>query len=111
MNFFETLFAEDIVLDEAAFNTAVNEFEDLSRRLQALRNEVEDMVNKLKEGFNTPAGAIFIQSCESNLFSPLDDQKLVLDHISSTLSECRAKYQTVFDEYSNVQAAISKVSP
>lgn len=104
------IFAQDIVLDEEAFNTAVTEFAELSGKLQKLRNDIEDMLNTLKDGFDTPAGRKFLNACESNLFMPLDDQKLVLDHISSTLASSRQAYQSVFREYESLQAAINQVN-
>ncbi len=109
MKVVDTLFSDDIVLDEEAFNTAISEFSDLSAKLQRLREEIEDMLNTLKSGFDTPAGAKFINACESNLFKPLDAQKLVIEHISSTLAESKQAYESVFREYEALQAAINNV--
>lgn len=110
MNAVDVVFGKDIVLDEAAFQTAIEEFAALSDQLQQLRNEVEDMLNALKAGFDTPAGRKFINSCEQNLYKPLDDQKLVLDHISTTLLESKQKYDSVFREYEALQAVINQVN-
>lgn len=101
-------FNKDIILDEEAFNTAVREFSELSAQLRQLRNEIEETIEGLKKGFNTPAGAKFISSCEKNLFTPLDKQKAVIDHISGTLTECREQYRSVFREYDELVSLINK---
>ena len=106
MSFVETIFNQDIILDEDAFNAAVEDFADLSNQVEGLRANVVEMLDTLKEGFNTPAGVKFINSCEKNLLKPLDDQKLVLDHVSSTLQESRRKYSSVFQEYASLQTSI-----
>ncbi len=105
-----SIFNEDIVLDEEAFNKAAADFTALGGQLQKLRSDIEDMLNVLKTGFNTPAGVKFINSCEANLFAPLDDQKLVIDHISKTLEESKQAYESVFREYESLQAAINQVN-
>ena len=109
MNVVDTLFNDDIVLDEEAFTKAVTDFSALSKQLQNLRNDIEEMLNILKAGFDTPAGRKFLNACEVNLFAPLDAQKLVLDHISSTLQESKQAYESVFREYEALQAAINQV--
>ena len=110
MSIADVVFGEDIVLDEAAFNTAISDFAALGEQLQQLRIDIEDMQNILKAGFDTPAGAKFISSCEKNLFQPLDAQKLVLDHISKSLLESKQAYESVFREYEALQAAINQVN-
>lgn len=110
MRLLDTVFSEDIVLDEEAFATAVADFSDLSQKLQNLRAEVEEMINDLKQGFNTPAGRKFIDSCEKNLFRPLDAQKIVIEHISETLNESKSAYESVFREYEALQNMINSVN-
>ncbi len=102
-------FNQDIVLDDQAFATAAADFEALSGRLEQLRRDVEEMINTLKTGYDTPAGRKFIASCERNLFAPLDDQKLVLDHISATLRDSRQAYDSVFREYNSLQSHIQSI--
>ena len=106
-NIVETVFDKDIVLDEAAFERAVEDFASLSVQLQNLRSKVEEMLNILREGFDTPAGRQFIASCERNLFEPLDDQKLVIEHISQTLQQSKQTYASVFEEYESLQNVIN----
>lgn len=99
--------AKNIVLDEEAFNRAVNEFANLAQKIQALRKEIEDMLNILKSGFDTPAGHKFIQSCQSNLLEPIDKQQKAVEHISDTLLKCRTEYASVFGEYSDLVQLIN----
>ncbi len=106
----DTLFSNDIIIDEDAFNTAISEFSELSEKLQRLRNDIEDMLNNLQAGFDTPAGAKFIKACRDNLYIPLDAQKLVLKHISTTLQESKQAYESVFREYENLQSTINKIN-
>ena len=101
---------EDIVLDEAAFDTAISDFDGLIRQLSSLRLEIEDMLDTLQKGFDTPAGVKFMKACYENLFKPLDAQKEVLNHIKETLSESRQKYETVFREYESLQMTIRQVN-
>lgn len=110
MSVLDTVFGEDIVLDEEAFDTAIADFSTLSGKLQNLRTEIEEMISTLRVGFDTPAGAKFINSCEKNLFQPLDAQKVVLEHISSTLRESKQAYESVFREYEELQATINKAN-
>ena len=109
MNVDGYVFSDDIVLDEEAFSVAISEFAELSNKLQSLRTEIEEMLNVLKAGFDTPAGVKFINACEANLFAPLDDQKKVLEHISSTLKEAKQEYESVFREYEALQTTINQV--
>ena len=104
-----SLFNKDIVLDEAAFEQAAKDFDALGIRLQNLRNDIEEMMDILKEGFNTPAGVKFINACEKNLYTPMDAQKLVLEHIATTLKDSRTAYASVFREYESLQNTINQV--
>ena len=108
MSVLDTGFGEDIVLDEEAFDNAISDFSTLSGKLQNLRTEIEEMISTLRVGFDTPAGAKFINSCEKNLFQPLDAQKVVLEHVSATLRESKQAYETVFREYEELQSTINK---
>lgn len=105
-----SVFGEDIVLDEEAFETAIQDFAALSTKLLKLRGDLTDMMDGLREGFNTPAGVKFINACETNLFQPLDDQKLVIDHIASTLQQSKQAYESVFQAYEDLQEAINQVN-
>ncbi len=99
-------FKKDIILDDQAFDDAVREFNDLKEHLAKLRKDLEEMIEILEDGFNTPAGAKFINSVEANLFVPLDDQGKVINHIADSLNQAKTKYQSVFEEYEKLQKAI-----
>ena len=103
----DTAFGMDILLDESAFQKATADFAALGTRLQNLRTKIEEMLNTLKEGFDTPAGTKFINSCKNNLLSPLNDQKLVLDHIAENLAIAKQSYVAVFTEYQQLNASIN----
>lgn len=106
MNFIEAVFNRDIVLDEEAFEQAMADFEDLSGKLQSLRDEIDRTLETLQTGFDTPAGRKFVTSCRNNLIKPLEDQRDVLNHISDTLQRSRQEYSTVFREYESLQTTI-----
>jgi len=107
MGIVDTVFGVDILLDESAFQTAASDFSALSTRLQNLRATIENMLNTLEEGFDTPAGTKFINSCKNNLLAPLNDQKLVITHISENLAIARQSYASVFSEYQQVTTSIN----
>ena len=96
----------DVVLDDAAFEKAIADFSDLAVQLQSLRDDIVDLLDVLKKGFDTPAGRKIIRSCEDNLLQPLDKQKLVIDHISTTLNDVKTAYATVFTEYGTLNTTI-----
>jgi uncharacterized protein YukE len=104
------IFDKDITIDEEAFQKASKDLAALSVRLNALRADIIDLLDTLKSGFDTPAGVKFYNSCEINLLRPIKDQKLVLDHISQTLSMSKSKYQSVFDAYRSLNNSISNYS-
>lgn len=106
-SFYGEAFGKDILIDEEAFIKASNDLILLSGRLQTLRDDIEAMLDTLKKGFDTPAGAKFYNSCRTNLLKPLDDQKLVIDHISQVLKTSKSKYQSVFDSYRSLNNSIS----
>ncbi len=106
MGLISALFSEDIILDEEAFKKASDDFAALSIRLHNLDEEIEDMLLTLQKGFDTPAGKKFVEACRNNLRQPMNDQKLVLEHISQTLAEVRVMYSKVFREYESLNAAI-----
>ena len=100
--FSDAAIKRDILLDEEAFTTAASEFEQLAGKIESLRREIEEMLNGLKTGFDTPAGRKFVQSCESTLLDPLEKQRIVVEHISQNLGTAKSMYQSVFDEYREV---------
>lgn len=103
----DILLGKDIVLDQEAFTQASSKLHDLAEKLQTLRNDVENMLKEIKQGFDTPAGRKFINSCEANLIKPLEDQKVVIDHVADTLNECMDKYKSVFEGYRELNKKIN----
>jgi uncharacterized protein YdcH (DUF465 family) len=99
--------SDNILLDQEEFNKASNDLAQLSGDLAVLRGKVELMLDTLKSGFDTPAGRKFHKSCEANLITPLNKQKLVLDHISEVLRTANTRYQSVFDAYQELNNAIN----
>ena len=110
MGALSALFNEDIVLDEEAFMKAAGELTVLSEQLAKLDEEIEEMLQTLQKGFDTPAGRKFVQSCRTNLRQPMEDQKNVLIHISQTLEDVIQKYSIVFEEYKVLNSAIKSYS-
>lgn len=106
----EMILGKDIVLDQEAFQRASQEFDVLSQDLQTLRSDIEKMLTEIAKGFDSPAGKKFIQSCKDHLLQPLDDQKIVLDHVVANLQMCKNEYQTVFDGYRELNAAIQNMA-
>ncbi len=96
----------DVLLDDSAFSKAISDFAELAVKIQSLRDDVEGLLEMLKKGFDTPAGRKFVNSCENNLLEPLDRQKLVIEHISSTLNDVKGEYSTVFTEYQSLNNTI-----
>lgn len=98
--------SKDIVLDEAAFEKASGEYKDIAVELQNLRNDIEAALDRLKNGFNTPAGAKFISTCQGSLLKPLEQQKKVIEHVSENLETAKDKYSSVFREYESLNTTI-----
>ncbi|MCR5121847.1 MAG: hypothetical protein K6B74_05440 [Ruminococcus sp.] len=98
---------KSIVLDEEAFAKASSDFEDLSQKINSLRKDIESMLDDLQRGFDSPAGRKFMDSCRNNLIKPMEEQKIVVDHISETLRKCTDAYRSVFDEYREVVSFIN----
>ena len=59
----------DVVLDDAAFEKAIADFSDLAVQLQSLRDDIVDLLDVLKKGFDTPAGRKFIRSCDYRIWN------------------------------------------
>ncbi|MBQ1388931.1 MAG: hypothetical protein IIY78_04820 [Clostridia bacterium] len=100
----------NVVIDYDAFNRAIDSFYDLSVRLNQLRSDIDDLLNQLKAGFDTPAGRKFMSSCENNLLTPLERQRSVIEHISNTLKDVETNYNPVFDEYRSLTSTINSYS-
>ena len=103
-----TVFTEDLVLDDDEFELASRRMNDLSQKIRGLRKDLDEMLDLLEDGFNTPAGKKLIKSCKDNLCAPIDAQELVIEHICQTLAQAKNKYETVFSEYTSLKSAIEQ---
>lgn len=103
------MFDQDIIIDQEKFNTAIEDYAALSVRLQKLTTTVNNMLSELESGFNTPAGATFLNACSAHLLTPLEQQQEILKHISDTLMEVRTVYQPVFTKYQELTDAINRM--
>lgn len=99
----------DILLDENAFDTAAGEMATLSKDMKALKTDIDNLLKELKTGFDTPAGEKFLKSCEDGLLKALEDQANVIEHVSENLKTARRSYQSVFEEYKNLNRMISQI--
>ena len=97
----------NILLDEEAFAKASDDLEALSNDLENLSSKIETFLSLLKTGYDTSAGIKFCNVCETNLLKPMNEQRLVLNHISKTLSSAKTQYQSVFDAYRDLNNSIS----
>lgn len=103
-------FVNDVIIDEDAFNSAVREFSNLSFKLHTLRIAIENMLDDLKDGFDTPAGKKFISAYKDILIAPLEDQKRVIEHVSENLKYAKESYSSIFEEYSKLNDTIKNVT-
>ncbi len=97
----------DILIDEENLNTIANECAELANDVRALRKEIEQMLEDLKTGFDTPAGRKFYKSCADGLLTPLEQQAIVMDHIAENMVNVRNMYKPVFDEYREIVSTIN----
>lgn len=100
-------FPNDILLDEEAFINASKQLEQLSKDIKALEENVRKELGNLQQGFQTPAGEKFIESCETHLLKPLSDQTIVIEHVAKNLVTAKNKYETVFKEYKQLNDNIN----
>lgn len=99
----------DILLDENAFNTAAGKMTTLSNDIKKLKEDINNLLTELKTGFDTPAGEKFLKSCEDGLLKALEDQANVIEHVSQNLTTARQSYQSVFEEYRNLNSMIGRI--
>lgn len=104
------MFNEDIILDEEAFDKAVKDFNGLTTRLGDLSDRIDDMLELIATGLDTPAGRKFISSCQENLKKPMKDMKLVLGHIANSLKDAKTSYAVIFTEYDELNKMIDQVN-
>lgn len=103
-------FSRDVIIDDDAFKNAVNEFSQLSGKLENLTNLINNILDELEDGFNTPAGRKFISKYKEVLLKPLKDQRLIIDHVSDNLKSAEQSYSSVFEEYKKLNQTIESVN-
>ena len=99
----------DIVLNDNAFEKAVNDFDELKNRMERLIKSMDTMLEDLSAGFKSTAGDKFISSCRNNLYKPLKDQKAIIEHILQTLRDVKKEYSSVFAEYNELKSLMNSV--
>lgn len=104
------MFDKDIILDQGEFKKAIDDYAALSASLSSLTAKVKGMISSLETGFNTPAGAKFINACAEHLIRPLQQQEEVIKHISQTLTEVDAVYKPVFTKYAELADSINRLT-
>ncbi len=104
-----TDFKKDIVLDDLEFQRAVKRFDDLSNRINTLQEKVSKSLEDLRSGFDTPAGHKFFDVCGTKLLDPMKDQARVIKHVSDNLKDAKNSYQSVFDEFIELNNSIRNI--
>lgn len=99
---------QDILLDSTALATAVTSMSELSGKVQQLKEDLETLYDGLASALQTPAGEAMDLKAKDILVKPIDDLKLIVDHISDTLNDITGTdyYQNVFDKYSELNQNI-----
>lgn len=100
------MFDKDIILNDEAFNEASTQLETLAKNMSALKSDIETLLSELKAGWQTPAGEKYFAACGNTLIQPMNDQVNVINHVSSNLKTAKNSYQTVFDDYKQLNEAI-----
>lgn len=98
--------SHDIILDDQAFATASSDMKELKIRTETLKTKLQQMYKDLKNAIDTPAGNAVETVSESVLIKPIDDMLLVIDHVSSTLTEIIGTnyYKSVFIKFEELNS-------
>lgn len=98
----------DIILDDTAFTNAAADIELLKKRTENLRVKLEAMYESLVDALNTPAGQELKSTAKSVLIEPINKLMLVIEHISTTLSQIigTGYYKDIFIKYETLNNSI-----
>lgn len=98
----------DIILDDTAFSTASQDMAALKTRAENLKTKLEKMYSDLTTALDTPAGKQVEITAGNVLIEPIDSMLLVIDHISSTLTEIigTGHYKDVFIKFEQLNQNI-----
>lgn len=98
----------DIVLNDEAFATASTDMAKLKTRTETLKTKLQQMYKDLTTAMDTPAGKAVETTSEKVLIKPIDDMLLVIEHISSTLTEISGTghYKDVFIKFEELNSSV-----
>jgi len=101
--------SHDILLDDTAFTTASSEMDALETRTKKLKNKLKGMYEDLSTALDTPAGKAVELKADKVLLQPIEDLLLVIQHVSSTLTEINGTrhYKDVFIKYEELDQSIN----
>lgn len=100
--------SQDIVLDSNAFSVASSEMKALKVRTENLKKKLESMYHELTTALDTPAGKQVELTAEKVLIEPINNLLLVIEHISSTLTDIigTGYYKDVFIEFEKLNSSL-----
>lgn len=100
--------SKDIVLNDAALQTASEDMKELKTRTENLKQKLKKMYQNLTTALDTPAGKALEVTAEDVLIEPIDKMLLVIDHISDTLNEVKGRgyYKDVFIKFEELNESI-----
>lgn len=91
--------SKKILLDDVKLTEAAKEMTDIASDLTKLKNQIQELLNNMKSGYDTPAGRKFQEVCSEGLLKLFDDQIAVINHVAENLNTAQTQYQSVFEEY------------
>ncbi len=99
---------KDIILDSGAFDTAAADMKELKTRAENLKKNLQFMYRELTTALDTPAGRKVEMTAEKVLIKPIDDLVLVIEHVSSTLTEIigTGHYKDVFIKFEELNSSL-----
>jgi len=100
--------SQDILLDDNALADASAAMNALATRTQNLKDTLSQLYDDMESALQTPAGEALDLTAKDVIIKPIDDLKLIIDHISSTLDTIKGGgyYKDVFDKFSELNQNI-----
>lgn len=100
--------SHNIVLDDRAFVDASERMLKLKKDTEDLKTRMSRMYADLQSAMQTPAGDAVELVSEKVLIKPIEDMLLVIEHISSTLTEISGTryYKDVFVQFEELNASV-----
>lgn len=99
---------QDIIIDDSAFETASQSMDTLKNRTEELKTMLGEMYDNLSTALDTPAGKAIELKAKDVLIEPIENLRLVIDHISSTLTIIKGSghYKDVFVKFEELSNSI-----